>query len=85
LSFGPAGVLECVRVAPLPGCHRSWSCSSGGLLVAAGGVDTRVHLFTVTGASGSGASDVALRPVRTLAGHMDWVRSLDISWAGMDA
>ncbi len=88
LPVGATGIIECVCVSALPGCHESWSSvRGGGLFVAAGGVDAKVQLYLVDGqASDStpGGHIPRLRHAIALTGHQDWIRSIDISGPGMN-
>eukprot|EP00741_Cyanophora_paradoxa_P006330 tig00000980_g6137.t1 len=61
-------MMHAVAAAVLPGC--------GAALVAAGGVDGRVHLYAEDAATGSFAR------TGSLAGHQDWVRALEFRPAG---
>jgi len=61
-----AAVAEAVAITPLPGGEP------GTALLAAGGVDRRIHLYAVSAAGG-------LTPLLQLAGHLDWIRCLSFS------
>jgi len=88
----PAAVLECVALTQLPlpiprmtaavttapaGTPASASrwCDYG-LLVAGGGVDCKVHMFTV---GGSTTEQGCVTPVLQLAGHADWIKTAAFS------
>jgi WD40 repeat protein len=73
----PTSLYEVVALTVAPG----WSSAGGigddlsrfGLLVAAAGVDCRIHLLGVSGVAGQTG---LLSPLIAVAGHTDWVRHI---------
>ena len=71
-------IMETVATSPLP-----WSSNdSNSALVAAGGVDSRIHLFQVNSGSGGPSTPVFVE-LLVLRGHLDWIRCLAFSFHGV--
>jgi hypothetical protein len=82
-TVGATGVVECLIVRPLPDAANTWRHTGGGLFVATGGVDSKVHVYTLETPHGSEDALPRLVHAISLTGHLDWIRSIDISSAGM--
>ena len=86
LVLRPTMLMEALAITTLPGFARSSSSgdnnhvdlSSYGAVIAAGGVDGKVHLFTLGGSVSAGSSGRLIEAI-SLAGHLDWVRCLAFS------
>jgi WD40 repeat protein len=80
----PASAFEAVAVTMLPRAAAAAGDGDGEglarypLLIAAGGVDCKVHLFSADGRAGA-----CVLPLLVLTGPTDWVRCLSFSAAGM--
>jgi WD40 repeat protein len=96
VTLRPASTMETVALTTLPGYARAAGVApaDAGVLLAAGGVDGRVHLYTLARNSSSsgdehhsvtaavaapGSSSTRLVELLSLSGHLDWVRCLAFS------
>ena len=70
-------------MSALPGCADTWSPDGGGVFVVTGGVDSKVHIYCGDSRELDGSRVPTLTPSIALTGHMDWVRSVDVSAPGM--
>ena len=63
----PNRMIECMDLALLEG---------GGLLLACGGVDCRIHLYQCDRPAQEGEGEPLFAPIGELQGHDDWIRCL---------
>jgi elongator complex protein 2 len=100
-----AAIAEAVAIAVLPACEEAAAGAAraggaralggAGIVVAAGGADSRTRLFHLALPSSSplpSSTSLSLKEVLSLTGHGDWIRSLAFShhtalrlWFGADA
>lgn len=85
----PASVMESIALSVLPGWSQSPSASAGhavdlssyGIIIATGGADAKVHLYSLHAEQpASNQSHHSLKTLLVCPGHSDWIRSLSFSY-----